>query len=218
MESKLCGVVILYKPNYKEIYDNIYTYAKNLKTLYIIGNSLIKDDFLLKLQKLSSIILLHNGENLGISKALNMVLKEAISDGFEWILTMDQDTSFNKNDFSKYLANFNKVNKLELMIYAPIHNKKFLNDYYQEESYVMTSANILNIKKAISINGFDENLFIDEVDHEFCFKTLKNKYKIFQDYRIAVNHHLGNKLDNKVTIYSSTRLYYMLRNYLYLKF
>lgn len=217
MRDDLAAVILLYKPNYKEVYENILTYAKNIKMLYIVGNSSIKDDFLLKLQKLTDIKLLHNGENLGISKALNLALDEAKNDSFKWILTMDQDSSFFENQFIKYLQYFEKVNKSKLMIYSPIHNKKFIKDYYQVESFVMTSANILCIDKALLIKGFDENLFIDEVDHEFCFKAIKNKYTILQDYRIALNHKLGTKIKNNVTIYDPIRLYYMIRNYLYIR-
>ena len=81
----------------------------------------------------------------------------------------------------------------------------------------MTSGNILNVEKALSINGFDENLFIDEVDHEFCFRTTENRYTILQDYRIAINHTLGIKTKKGITLYAPIRLYYMIRNYLYLK-
>lgn len=218
MKEELAAIIILYKPNYKEVYKNILTYARDLKTLYIVGNSLIRDDFLLKLQKLTTIRLLHNGENLGISKAINLALEQANNDNFKWIMTMDQDSSFIKNDFTKLLAYFSKIpNKSKLMIYSPIHNKKFIKDYYQEESFVMTSGNILNIQKALLINGFEEKLFIDEVDHDFCFKTIKNKYIILQDYRIAINHELGTKNKKNITIYKPFRLYYMMRNYLYLR-
>ncbi|WP_122894022.1 glycosyltransferase [Arcobacter peruensis] len=219
MNLKLCGVVILYKPDYEEVLKNISSYLNSLEKLYVINNSKIDNSFVSKLNKFDKIQLINPDSNIGISKALNLALNISNKDGFSWLLTMDQDTSFFNNSFDTFLESFKEIDKKSLIIYSPIHNKKFLSkekSTHIEKDFVMTSGNILNIAFAKEIGGFEEKFFIDEVDHEFCFKAIKNKYKILQNMNISVDHELGEKI-NSFTIYKPFRLYYMIRNYLYFR-
>ena len=73
--------------------------------------------------------------------------------------------------------------------------------------------------KGNSIGKFYEPFFIDEVDHEYCYRLLENNYKVFQFGSILLNHHLGEekrsffpKLQHGII-----RNYYQIRNMLYIK-
>lgn len=216
MNEKIASVIILYHPNYEEISKNISSYLDDIDILYIIGNSKLDELFLENLSKVANIKVLHNdNENLGIAKSLNQALFQAKKDNYNWLLTMDQDSHFEKNDFKLFLNDFKNYNTPVNIIYSPIHNKKFLTSNIIETNFIMTSGNIVNINLAIKIKGFDEKLFIDDVDHDFCFKSLKNKFKIIENQRVALTHNLGKKLGG-LTIYEPSRLYYMSRNYLYI--
>jgi rhamnosyltransferase len=219
MQNDLVGVVILYKPNYEEILRNISSYVKELHKLYIICNSKINDNLLDEINSLyKNIEFLKNDDiNIGIAQALNEALNKAKNENYTYLLTMDQDTFFENNSLNLFLEDFRTLDKKDILIYSPIHNKKFISNRILEKEFVMTSANIINVAKALEIGGFDENLFIDEVDHEFCFRVQENKYKIVQNEKIAVNHSLGNKTKNNITLYSAFRLYYISRNFLYLQ-
>jgi rhamnosyltransferase len=83
----------------------------------------------------------------------------------------------------------------------------------------MTSADIVNVDAVLDIGGFDENLFIDEVDHALCFALGEKEYQIVQHTTVYVNHSLGqtHHIFNAIKRYPAFRLYYMVRNYLYLK-
>ena len=82
----------------------------------------------------------------------------------------------------------------------------------------MTSGNIISINRSLSIGGFDENLFIDEVDHDFCLRLKEKNYKIVKNHNCFVHHTLGEKHAKvKLNVYSYERLYYMVRNYLYIR-
>lgn len=217
MKKDLAGLIILYYPKYEEVYRNISSYCSCIETLYIIENSNINKDFINSLKELVKIRIISSGKNIGISKSLNLALEHASKDKYEWLLTMDQDTSFERNDFSSFLNSFENINKKNLIIFSPIHNKKFITTNIIEKEFVMTSANIINVEKSLKINGFNDKLFIDEIDHDFCFKSIINKYKIIVNENIAVNHSLGKKDIRNVTIYPALRLYYMCRNYLYIR-
>lgn len=83
----------------------------------------------------------------------------------------------------------------------------------------MCSGNIINLNTFNSIGKFYEPFFIDEVDHEYCYRLLENNYKVFQFGSILLNHHLGEekrsffpKLQHGII-----RNYYQIRNMLYIK-
>ena len=192
-----------------------------MQKVYLIDNSETSDQHLEQLDT-DRVEILSKGTNLGIAKALNMALSQAKTDGFKWILTMDQDSFFEPKQFTEFLRNFAQAIDSELSLYAPLHNPKFLSkrDSVEDKEVliVMSSANIVNIDKALSIGGYDEALFIDEVDHDFCLRLKKRGYCIVQNQNCYVQHSLGC-VDASLGMkhYASERLYYMLRNYLYIR-
>ena len=220
MLPKITAVVILYYPS-SDIIHNIQSYIKPLHTLYIVCNSPISPTLYKQLLAIDKINIIHHSQNIGIAKALNLALQKASQDNQQWLLTLDQDSSFKDNDFTLFLSSFqNHKNQKNLAIFTPIHNKKFIKNRTKNTSFVMTSGNIVNVAIALKIGGYDEKLFIDEVDHEFCFRLQKHHYIILQNHSIALKHHLGEihtKGSKKVVLYPSIRLYFMTRNYLYLK-
>ena len=171
----------------------------------------------------------YNKKNLGIAKALNLACEKAISDGFKWILTMDQDSSFSSNDINEYFKSFDNIEKKNTGIFSPKHilkndinkirdDKKFL-----EIDHVMTSGNLLNLSAWEKIGKFDENLFIDEVDSEICFRMIENDYKVIQMNRIKMFHELGslekrNFFIKKISVlnHNYIRKYYIMRNKFYM--
>jgi len=215
----IAALVVLYKPS-NESYNNIMTYFDFIDILYIVDNSPEPSKVLEKLKIFKKTKILSTHHNLGIAKAYNLALKESSREGYKWLMTMDQDSSFNHRDANIFLKYFMNTDLNEIAIYAPLHNKKFINkNLLQEPEVVMSSGNIVNISKARSIQGFDEKLFIDEVDHDFCMRLKLHNYKIVQNQQIAISHQLGTTtLNTKHKKYSATRLYYICRNYLYVSY
>jgi len=216
------AVVILYHPT-QSVLDNIFTYINNVNILYVVDNSTTEHSFLNQLSTFSNIRILHQGDNLGVAKGLNMALEQAHIENMNWLMTFDQDTSYNQHDIDLFIESFNTLKDENIAIVSPLHNQKFIINNaehpFVDKEYVMTSANIINVEIAKELGGYNEKFFIDEIDHEFCFRLQKNNYKILQNSAIAVNHALGihYKDNSSIKLYPSVRLYYMMRNYLYLK-
>jgi rhamnosyltransferase len=85
---------------------------------------------------------------------------------------------------------------------------------------VITSGNIINLRIWKRIGEFNEQLFIDEVDHEFCYRLRNQGYNIIQIHTCRMYHSLGI---NKRTLFShhcqheGIRLYYIMRNLQFIK-
>lgn len=221
MKSIDAAVVTLFNPQ-ESFIKNIFTYLPFVNELIIIDNSDVPQEIHSLYLQETPIKILSQGKNLGIAKSFNLALSYAKSKNYQWLLTMDQDSSFEHKEIVKFASFFKDIAKDKLGIFTPLHNKNFLLStdqvFNRNNNYVMTSANIISVNKALEVGGFDENLFIDEVDHDFCFKLLQHDYRIVQNYNCYINHNLGEKhARSNVTLYSYHRIYYMVRNYLYMR-
>lgn len=223
---KLAGVVVWYNPSDKDV-KNIETYIDDVDKLYIVDNTEGKDnkDKVLNSKKIEYIF---QNENLGIAKALNLACEKAINDGYKFILTMDQDSSFHDNDLEKMKTIISKKDLSKIGIVSPWHKTKLKVEKPTEKiDYpldVMTSGNILNLEIYKKLNGFKEFLFIDGVDIEYCLNLKKNGYKVMRLNTIEMEHDLGDifyrkffKKEFMCDNHNYLRIYYMARNYRYIR-
>src|SRR3954471_22742180 len=101
---KLAGTIILYYPEEK-VLENVQSYLEQIEKLYVVDNTENNQTELIKdILQFSKVTFLHDGINKGIASRLNQVCKLAIEDGYEWLLTMDQDSSFEADFLKKYIT------------------------------------------------------------------------------------------------------------------
>ncbi|MEJ0034094.1 MAG: glycosyltransferase [Bacteroidota bacterium] len=159
----------------------------------------------------------NTGNNIGVAAALNLGLKKAIDEKFDWLLTMDQDSVFEHGA----LAELKKVAftaKDNIAIVSPFHltaKAKRKSIAVEEVRFTMTSGNLVRP----GLGFFEEKLFIDSVDNEYCLRLRKNGYKIIRVNQAVLNHHLGtlkkNWLGFSTIVHPASRRYYITRNMLY---
>lgn len=223
---KLAGVVVWYHPSQKDV-DNIYTYIDSVEKLYIVDNSEGQDhkEIVPNSKKIEYIFY---NENMGIAKALNLAAHKAIEDGYNFLLTMDQDSRFSFDDLEKLKKIASTKNLKKVGIISPWHRTKLKiekpKDSIDYPLDVMTSGNLLNLDIYQKIGGFKDFLFIDGVDIEYCLNLRKNKYKIIRINDIELEHDLGDifyrqffKKEFMCDNHNYLRIYYMTRNYRYIR-
>lgn len=230
MTTEIAACVILYNPK-KEDVKNISTYANKVDKLYIFDNTETNSnsDYF---KNYNNIEYIWDGENKGLAIRLNQACKQAIADGYSFLLTMDQDSSFLENSLEQYYFNIKHFkNKETVATYGLEYNSKAIENCesdFSEEEHLITSASILNLNLYPEIGGFDENLFIDGVDIDYCYAALTKGYKNIKFGKIYFNHTLGEPsrvstiytlhlFKKNKTIHSTIRIYYMYRNILYLE-
>lgn len=229
MESKvklnMAGVVILYYPD-ENVYENIKSYLSVVETMYILDNSEQSEkNYVNLITKLPKVKYLAFNENKGIAYALNYALTKAKAEGYSLLLTMDQDSSFSKTNINKYIKKVNEYEQKENDIISYAVNYGALDKDKVEKqviTYYITSGSVLNVSKAIELGGFDENLFIDQVDSEFAYRARFKKQRIVTFFDVYLNHHLGNitwhcfgKYKFAVLNHGPLRKYYIFRNMIY---
>jgi rhamnosyltransferase len=232
---KIAATVILYNPEDGDL-QNILTYSHKVEKLYVYDNSEKKECllFLKKHNKNNQIIYSSDFQNQGIAIRLNQACNQAISDGYDYLLTMDQDSSFIEGNLKLYFEDIEKypskdsVGIFGLNYNSEITKAKSQNRNTTEVHNLITSGSIINLKHFKEIGGFDENLFIDGVDFDFCIATIKCGYKciFFNDnyfiHQIGLITRKGSFkslyfIKKEKQLHSPIRIYYMQRNMLYLE-
>lgn len=222
---KLAAVVTLYNPTDEDI-KNIDTYINDVDKLYIIDNTEGKSN-IDRIPKNKKIDYRFDNENVGVATALNIGANEALKEGFDYLLTMDQDTSFSNETLKVLKKNLETIDMSKIAILTPWHKTKLhvnkpLKQYDLPDD-VMTSANILNLKIWKELGGFKDWLFIDGIDIEYCLNIISHGYYILRNNSVEVEHNLGDLFYKKVgrrlflcTNHSAIRRYYIMRNYHYI--
>lgn len=104
---KLAVAVILYKPEelgIDKVKTNIESYASYSDIIYVVDNS--PEEAISNREIANSIgkcVYIYNGNKGGIAGAQNKACWQAIKDGYEWLMTMDQDSIFEPEQIKAYM-------------------------------------------------------------------------------------------------------------------
>lgn len=185
-----------------------------------------------ELERETTIIYLE--ENKGIAYALNKGINYSIKKGYNWILTLDHD-SIITDDMIKNMLNcyesFDEDFKEKVAMLVPIHveEKEYKSNAssitqvssvsYREVLTEITSGALTKAEIYKNIGMYDERLFIDLVDHDYCLYLNKKGFKIIQVKSAILIHNLGESVEKSLlglkmtpTNHSPLRRYYMSRN------
>lgn len=226
LKDKITAGIVLYNPEITSLSKNINSIINQVAHIYIVDNGssnipLIKTQF-----QSEKITWIFNKNNKGIATALNQLANIACSNSYEWLLTLDQDSLLPTN-YIDLLLNENFDEKTAVIapnvIYKNNEKYSLTGHGLVEVDWAITSASLTNLDAWNAIGGFDEKLFIDGVDRDFCIRLKKAGYIIIRDYNVEITHELGElhciNIIGKtiyVTNHSAIRKYYMARNAIYL--
>ena len=235
--SKVAAIIVSYNPD-KNLLDSVNLLISQVEKIIIVDNGSIEE----KRKDISSIKdidnerieIIFNEENLGIATALNIGVREALKQGFNWILTMDQDSKASKDMVEKMFEVYNNIDEKERKSILSIF-PNFVDERIQsiEENSVMntyeyvdadiTSGNLVNSKVFDKVGFFDDSLFIDLVDTDFCMRLNEKNIKMIKVRDAILYHSLGESQSVKSILgkfntsnHSALRRYYMTRNRFYI--
>lgn len=115
---KYAGVVVLYQPK-DNVWDNIQSYLEEIDLLYVMDNSLDVNSIVVeKIKQNEKCSYFSMNGNKGLAVALNEGCHLAKKDGYDYILTMDQDSVFEKNAVNTMIAKIEQ-SKEHYTIIAP---------------------------------------------------------------------------------------------------
>lgn len=219
--NKIAGIIVTYNPDMDLLEKNFNSLYKQTDSVVIVDNGSINIDKI-KAIYCHNTVIIENGENFGIAKALNIGIYYCKTHGYKYVITMDQD-SISPPDLLKKLERHIKSEKVAIVgptfLNRGITKKRNLGAKVEKVSWIITSASLTSVKAWEEVGGYDEELFIDCVDVDFCNRLIKAGYIILQDNEVCLSHKIGDSIEKrllwkKITIknHSSFRKYFIARN------
>lgn len=217
---KIAAVVITYHPELNLLHNNIKAFIDYVDKVFVWRNS--NEQLPCNEEFGSKIEFLGSGNNKFLALPLNQTIKLCLEQGFDYILTMDQDSMW--TDFKGFLNAAMKCDdKEDIAIFAPNVNKylKEPSIEYRDIEWVIQSGMLINLKIIEKLGVFREDYGIYGIDEEFCYWVRINGYKT----RIFTNYHLIQKYGNAtktkfgftVYNYSPFARYHIIRNMIWMK-
>ncbi len=217
---RIAALVVLYHPG-PEVVANMQSWSGQVGALFAVDNS--EGDIsatISEIAALEKIGLIRNRENMGIARALNIGAEKAIEEGYDFLLTMDQDSCASPDMLEKMLKCLSGVNGGKVGIISPFHVTKSsgpppLGVLCQEVMTPMTSGCLLNLDAYREVGPFRDDLFIDFVDNEYCLRLRNRGFRVIQANNALLQHRVG---DTRIygpfvaTNHSPLRRYYKTRN------
>lgn len=179
----ILAVVITYNPDKILLQKNIDSFIDYVDKVLIWNNTPndIRNESCKIYADDHKVIYKGAGDNVGIPKALNYAWKYAFNKGYDYLLTMDQDSVW--YDFESYRDAVFKKNKDELCICGPYAleniNSKPSNNGFVINRWQITSGMLIKTELLDAIGGYNEFFKVDCVDIEFC---LRAKHKGYYSY------------------------------------
>ncbi len=224
--KRIVTIMVTYNPDIKTLSASLDAILPQILKIIIIDNAseIDLEKWLSLNYKESPISLYKNKSNLGIGTALNQGMQIARNINATHVVTLDQDSLPNQNMIFRLIEAYDLLsNKGEkVAVVGPVYfdlelNKKrpFITIKKDKIQRLYAPENLHAFEK---IGGFDETLFIDHVDHEWCLRARSIGYKTFCAWKSLMFHHLGDVPIEvfwgfkKFTHHNPLRVYYFFRN------
>lgn len=234
-------VVVLYNPDITQTSHALDILLPQVDKICIVDNSEHSIQHIFQHNKIEYIPLYRN---VGIAKAQNTGIEYIKKQYCDYILFSDQDSIANSDTVKKLVDTYNTlknnnikiggigtraINRLTGKPYTSkskeygttiIKCKHDVERNITRCSYIRSSISLITSRDFEEVGLFDESLFIDGVDNEWCWRAAKQGYRFFIAEDAIINHKLGegdHKVGNReIAISSPFRIYYQFRNYLWL--
>lgn len=226
----IIALIVAYNSDIELLKKNISNLLKQVSTVIICNNGENN------LQAISSenVIVFDFEDNLGIAKAQSIGMKFSFDNGADFVVQLDDDSVIKENFITDLVCRFNKLknNGIPVGLIAPKHFDKVDGDVDEkrlpkgvslqefevtEVHAVISSCSIIPRTTYESVGEMDDDLFIDYVDWEYCWRVQQNGLKVFRVDDLLLPHRVGagvvsvaGNLDARVP--SPIRHYYHSRN------
>ena len=160
--------------------------------------------------------LIENGENLGVSVALNRGARAAIAAGASAVLLLDEDSVVSVGMVSALARHLGEG----VGVVCPLIGNYLADSHVELSSDVhevpraINSGSLVSVAAYESVGGFDEMLFVDWVDMDFCANLRLHGYRILQTHEVELSHAIGdNQYARKIPWYSSEQGFHLKQMY-----
>jgi len=214
--------IVTFNPDISRLWDNVKAIRPQVAEIVIFDNGSTNISEI-EAEAGKGCTVIKSPKNVGIARALNEICRYYKAKGYEWVLTLDDDSVCPENlmeEYCKFLS-LENIGILSPRIFdrAIGDIDEISYDDYSEVDACITSASLLNLCAWENVGGFWDDLFIDMVDFDICWSLKEKGYRVVRVNSVSLLHELGHSSiavfrGNNVAVlnHSPQRYYYIFRN------
>lgn len=227
---KVIAVVVSYHPSLAELRALVDSLHSQVAGVIVVDNTSPGID----LSSLEAIVIT-NGQNLGIAAAQNVGLDLAFSRSADAVILFDQDSRLQEGfviSLTRQLETLGVGGRpvvigpsiyclYEDRLHESLWQPAFAsNTEFIERTQLIASGMMINRTAFEVVGPMLEPLFIDAVDHEWCWRAQKRGVTVYQSNTVTLEHKMGDARYKVFGVWTKltapSRLYYQFRNTLWL--
>ncbi len=218
---KVAVAIITYHPNLNLLRKNIERYIDVVDKILIWENS--SNDFEIPQEWGKKVEKIGLKQNQMMAYPLNQIVSRCKEDGYDYLMTMDQDSLW--NNFGAFLMAAEKIFTEDnaVAICAPSINWDGIvrNPGVIDIEWVIQSGMLFSLKTIKGLDGFREDYGIYGVDEEYCFYLRLNglKVKKLLNFNLTQQYGKAEKSRWGYTFYNYSPFvrFLMIRNMVWMK-
>lgn len=225
--NQIAAIVVTYNPE-ATVLENVRRLTAQVPEVVVVDNGSTGSSsaIVTALEQMAGVTVIRHATNLGIAAAMNTGIRHALAGGYQWIATFDQDSTVPDGYFDGLLAALDvspKPDSVGVVVPGCWQTIRKSNTSQSSTYGFVTAApnsgSLIRGSIFSEIGFYDEPMFIDYVDMEFCLRAGRKGYRILSASRIELGHELGTKetrtvLGRQISFRAHTawRYYYIMRN------
>jgi len=242
--TNVLAVVVCYFPDESLLTELVDKISIQVSSVLLLNNGGMSAELKSRLLNCRNVCIHDFSENKGIATALNFGFLWAVNTQIEFVITFDQDSVPPLNLVDILMTNWKSLAEVEGQkvgaigpsffddrngfIQYPFHRMKGsglrVTKLYPKSGcdvapvdLLITSGMLVPVSMWQSGLKFKEDLFIDYVDTEWCFRSRAEGYQHFGCFSVSMRHQVSDSggidlLGLKLLSYSAIRRYYYYRN------
>jgi rhamnosyltransferase len=240
---RILAITVTYNPEIALLAQVLGSVSPQVHGLVVVDNGSVNANDIKPIVAQFHGHIITNGKNIGIAAAQNQGVSQALADGFTHVLLLDQDTVLTPGMVTDLAENLDALDqgRGDIATIGPAYFE--LNSQRQTRAYradglrlsrvslssktrpvasdfIIASGSLIPLPVLETVGGFKEDLFIDLVDVEWCFRARAAGYRSYLSPTAAVEHRLGSGTvqigSREVALHVPVRNYYWVRNALWL--
>lgn len=229
--AQVAAVIVLFHPDWEFVLRNLARLAGQVGNIVLVDNTPAPSSPPQPLPDTVALITL--GENTGIAHAQNVGAAEAERLGAHYLVLFDQDSEIDDQLVTRLLAALAALESLGEKVAAvgprpfdttkgekhvpPLVDIEPVGDRFTRVWHLISSGSLVPLAAFHAVGPMDASLFIDSVDHEWCWRARQHGYSCFIDESVLMAHALGSAvvriLGYPLRNTEPVRLYYQFRNH-----
>lgn len=198
-KDRVIAGIVTYNPDIERLKNNINAIVGQVNEIIIVDNGSFNVADICNLLT-DKINIIRWKKNKGIAAALKAIMDYSIKRGYQWALSIDQDSVVQNGLIDAYLECANSREYVNTGLFTCLIKDRNFEDKkheYQNDKVVkvdacITSAAFCNVDKYKSIAGYDESFFIDCVDFDICYQLRDAGYDICRINYTGLLHEVGH--------------------------